>query len=70
MNKLEGHISYIEKDYNEYKLQSNKQSVEEILTKRGVKTTIDLLYDRGLFDNFDVLKEYSLAERRTPDLDH
>ena len=38
--KLNGHFSKIEKDYNEYKLQYNKQSVEEVLVQRGVKTTI------------------------------
>ena len=46
--KIDGHISYIEKDYNEFQLQYNKQSVE-ILTQRAVKTTIQILYDkRGL----------------------
>ena len=49
--KLKGHISYIENDYNEFKLQNNKQSVEQILFQRAVKKTIQILYDRGLFDN-------------------
>ena len=31
LEKIDGHISYIEKDYNEFKLQYKKQSVEEIL---------------------------------------
>ena len=52
MLKIDGHISLLEKDYNEFKLQNNKQSVEDIITQRAVKTTIQLLYDRGLFDNF------------------
>ena len=29
--KTDGHLSKLEKDYNEFKLQYNKQSVEEIL---------------------------------------
>ena len=37
---MDGHISYIEKDYNEFKLQYNKQNVEDILIQRTVKTTI------------------------------
>ena len=37
---INGHISRLEKDYNEFKLQYNKQSVEEILIQRAVKTTI------------------------------
>ena len=47
-----GHISYIEKDYNEFNLRYNKQSVEEILIQRSVKTTTQLLYDKGLFDSY------------------
>ena len=31
LKKIDGQISYIEKDYNEFKKQYNKQSVEEIL---------------------------------------
>ena len=50
--KIDGHLSKIEKDYNEFKLQYNKQSVEEILIQTAVKTTIQILYDRGLFDNY------------------
>ena len=33
-SKLEGQISFIEKDYNEFILLSNKQSVEEVLIRR------------------------------------
>ena len=47
LKKIDGHLSYIEKDYNEFKKQYNKQSVEEILIQRAVKTTIQLLYDKG-----------------------
>ena len=50
--KINGNLSKLEKDYNEFKLQYNKQSAEEILIQRAVKTTIQVLYDRGLFDTF------------------
>ena len=50
--KINGHLSKLEKDFIEFKLQYNKQSVEEILIQRAVKTTIQILYDKGLFDNF------------------
>ena len=63
----------MEKDFNEFKLQYNKQSVEEILIPRSVKTTIQILYDRGLFDNFqnaeEVPKDFLFVTRRRPDLE-
>ena len=49
---INGHLSKFEQDFNEFKLQYNKQSVEEILIQRAVKTTIQILYDKGLFDNY------------------
>ena len=62
LKKTNGHITYIEKDYNEFKKHYNKQSVEEILIQRAVKTTIKILYDKRLFDNFqnadDVLEYF------------
>ena len=70
--KIDGHLSKLEKDFNEFKLQYNKQSVE-ILIQRAVKTTIQTLYDRGLFDNFqnaeEVLKDFLFTTRRRPDLE-
>ena len=66
--KIDGHLSKLGKDYNEFILQYNKQSVEEILVQRAVKTTIQILYDRGLFDNFqnaeEVLKDFLFTTRR------
>ena len=50
--KIDGHLSKLEKDFNEFKLQYNKQNVEDILIQRAVKTTIQILYDKGLFDNY------------------
>ena len=73
MLKINGHLSKLEKDFNEFKLQYNKQSVEEILIQRAVKTTIQILYDRGLFDNFqiaeEVLKDFLFTTRRRHDLE-
>ena len=66
--KIDGHLSKLEKDYNEFKLQYNKQSVEDILIQRAVKTTIRTLYDKDLFDNFqnvdEVLKDFLFTTRR------
>ena len=44
-----GHLSSLEKIYNEPKLHYNKQSVEEILIRRAVETTIQTLYGKGFF---------------------
>ena len=41
--KKDGHLSLLVRDYNEDKSQYNKQSVEEILFQRVVKTTIQIL---------------------------
>ena len=41
--KIDGHLSKLEKDFNDFKLQYNKQSVEDILIQRAVKTTIQIL---------------------------
>ena len=72
MIKIDGHLSKLEKDYNEFILQYNKQNIEDILIQRAVKTTIQILYDRGLFDNFqnaeEVLKDFLFTTRRRPDL--
>ena len=69
---MNGHLSNLEKDYNEFKKQYNKQSVEEILIQRAVKTTIQILYDKGLFDNYQnadkVLEDFLFTIRRRPDL--
>ena len=73
MLKIDGHLSKLEKDYNEFKLQYNEQNVEEILFQRAVKTVIQILYDRGLLDNFqnaeEVLKDFLFTTRRRPDLE-
>ena len=69
--KVDGHISLLEKNYNEYKLQYNEQSVEDNLFQRSVKTTIKILYDKGLIDNYanadEVLKDFLFTTRRRED---
>ena len=71
--KIDGHLSKLEKDFNEFKLQYNKQSVEEILIQRAVKTTIQILHDKGLFDNFQnadkVLADFLFTTRGRGDLE-
>ena len=70
--KKDGHLSKLEKDYNEFNLQYNKQNVEDILIQRAVKTTIQILYDKGLSDKFQnadkVLEDFLFTTRRRPDL--
>ena len=70
--KINSHLSKLEKDFNEFKLQHNKQSVEEISVQRAVKTTIQILYDKGLFDNYanadKVLEDFLFVTRRRGDL--
>ena len=66
--KRNGHLSKLEKDYNEFELQYNKQSVDYISIQRAVKTTIQILYDKGLFDNYanadKVLEDFLFTTRR------
>ena len=73
LEKINGQLSFLEKDYNEFKLQYNKQSVEDILIQRAVKTTIQILYDKGLFDNYananKVLEDFLFTTRRRGDLE-
>ena len=70
--KKNGHISKLEKDFNEFKLEYNKQNVEDILIQRAVKTTIQILYDKGLFDNYanayKVLEDFLFVTRRRDEL--
>ena len=75
-SKIEGQILSIEKDYNEYKLHNNKQSVEGILIEKAVKAIIQILADKRLFDIYtdsvEILKHSLHIEdnqRRRPDLE-
>ena len=70
--KIDGHLSKLEKDYNEFILQYNKQNVQELLIRRAVKTTIQIIYDKGVFDNYanadKVLEDFLFTTRRRGDL--
>ena len=72
LSKKDGQITSIEKEYNEFKLHYNKQSVE-ILIQRAVKTTIQIPYDQGLIDGFPyadkVLLEFMFVTRGRADLE-
>ena len=65
--KIDGHLSKFENDYNEFKLQYNKQNVE-ILIQRAMKTTIQILCDKGFFDNYTnadkVFEDFLFTTRR------
>ena len=69
---IDGHLSFLENENNEFKILSNKQSVEEVLMQRAVKTTEQVLYDKGLLDSFlnaeEVLKTFLFVKRRRSDL--
>ena len=72
MLKIDGHLSKLEKGFNEFKLQYNKQNVEDILVQRAVKSTKQILYDEGLFDNYanadKILEDFLFVTRRRGDL--
>ena len=73
MLKINGHLSKLEKCYNKFKLQNNEQTVEDILFQRAVKKTIQIPYDKGLFDKFrkadEVLESFLFTTRRRGDLE-
>ena len=55
---MEAQLSSLEKIYQEFKLHSNKkQSDEEVIIEKAVKSTLQKLYDKGLFDNYDKADE-------------
>ena len=45
MSKIMGHISHIEKDYVRFK--ELERFEEEVLIEKAVKTTIQILYEKG-----------------------
>ena len=73
LSKINGLLSKLEKDFNEFKLQYNKQNIEENLIQRAAKTTIQILYDKGLFDNYanadKVLENFLFVTRRRSHLE-
>ena len=66
--KIDGHLSLLEKNYNKFKIIKNKQSVENVLFQRTVKTTIQILFYKGFFDNYnnadEVIKDFLFARQR------
>ena len=48
--EINGHLSLLEKDHNEFKIPTHKQSIEEVLIQRAMKTTIQILCVKVLFD--------------------
>ena len=52
---------------------SNKHSVVEVLIQKDVKTIMQTLHDKKLFDNYDsadpVLKDFLFVETCRPDLE-
>ena len=70
--EIDGHLSKLEKDFNEFKLQYNKQNVEDFLVQRAIRTTIQILYDKGLFDNYanadKLLEDFLFTSRRRGNL--
>ena len=72
LSKKESHSSFLDKEYIEYKLLGNKQSVEEIFIQRTKKTHVQKHLDTNFFDNHDktdeVLKAFSFVERRRSNL--
>ena len=70
--KINGHLSKLEKGYTEFKLDYDKQNIEDILIQRAVKTTMQILYDKGLFDNYanadKLLEDFLFTTRRRGDL--
>ena len=49
LSEIEGHFSLTGKEYNEFNLRNDKQS-EVVSSERAVKTTIQILYDKGIVD--------------------
>ena len=71
--KINGQLSKLKKDFNEFKLQYNEHSVEDVLVQRVVKITIQISFDKGFFDNYanadKVLEDFLFVTRRRGDLE-
>ena len=67
MLKKDGRLSFFKKE-NDFRLRNNKQSVQEVLIQRALEKTIQILNDKGLFDNYasadKVLEDFLLVTRR------
>ena len=56
--EVKGHISFIEKDYNDFKgtlerLSNRSCGYPNNVIEIAVKSTIQTFYDKGSFDNYD-----------------
>ena len=73
--EVKGQIPYIEKHFNEFR--DHERHNEDVSIERGVKTTIQILYDKGFFHKYnnadEKFKGYLLFdevnERHRPDLE-
>ena len=52
---MEGHISHIKIDHNDFK--DLERFKKEVLIERAVKTTITIFYRKGLFDDYGKANE-------------
>ena len=50
--KVGGHLSLVVNDCNDFKLRIDKHS-EKVSIEKAVKTNIQKLCDKGIFDNFN-----------------
>ena len=66
---MECQISSFQKNYNEFELHYNKQSVEEIFIQRAIITTRQIMYDKSLFDNHANSDEDFLFTKQKPALE-
>ena len=68
LSKMESHKSFTEKQYNQYRLLSIKQSLEDVLIEKTVETPTEKLCKKASFNNYDktdeVLGIYLLIEGR------
>ena len=68
--KIDGHLLFLEKDYNEFKLQYDKQTRN--FNSGSCGRTNQILYDKGLFDSFPkadkVIKDFLFVTKRRSDL--
>ena len=61
LTNKECHVSFLEQEYNEFILCSAEHTEADVLYERAVKTTIEILYDKGLFDKYDIAKTKTLC---------
>ena len=58
LSKVQELISFIEKEYNNFKVGNDRLSEEEgVLIESAMKATIQILSDTGFFDRFIIANE-------------